>query len=105
MSLYHETADILSAAPNKSTGGNLKTRIFGKKDLKSPQQQVYALALETCKWSPVLKEVIDHSDLLRHERKVSSSTHYLTTYFPGQPLTDYPAMYLAYSLAGSATRP
>ncbi|KAI1444912.1 S-adenosyl-L-methionine-dependent methyltransferase [Annulohypoxylon stygium] len=71
MSLYHETADILSAAPNKSTGGNLKTRIFGKKDLKSPQQQVYALALETCKWSPVLKEVIDHSDLLRHERKLT----------------------------------
>ncbi|KAF3064393.1 25S rRNA (cytosine-C(5))-methyltransferase rcm1 [Daldinia childiae] len=69
MSLYHETADILSATP--STGGNLKTRIFGKKDLKSPQQQVYALALETCKWSPVLKEVIDNSDLLRYERKLS----------------------------------
>ncbi|KAI1477345.1 S-adenosyl-L-methionine-dependent methyltransferase [Daldinia eschscholtzii] len=69
MSLYHETADILSATP--STGGNLKTRIFGKKDLKSPQQQIYALALETCKWSPVLKEVIDNSDLLRHERKLN----------------------------------
>ncbi|KAI1773677.1 S-adenosyl-L-methionine-dependent methyltransferase [Hypoxylon cercidicola] len=67
MSLYHETADILSA----TAGGNLKTRIFGKKDLKSPQQQVYALALETCKWSPVLKEVVDHSELLRHERKLS----------------------------------
>ncbi|KAI1093322.1 S-adenosyl-L-methionine-dependent methyltransferase [Rostrohypoxylon terebratum] len=71
MSLYHETADILSTAPNNSSGGNLKTRIFGKKDLKSPQQQVYALALETCKWSPVLKEVIDNSDLLRHERKLT----------------------------------
>ncbi|KAI8960184.1 S-adenosyl-L-methionine-dependent methyltransferase [Daldinia sp. FL1419] len=69
MSLYHETADVLSATP--STGGNLKTRIFGKKDLKSPQQQVYALALETCKWSPVLKEVIDNSELLRHERKLN----------------------------------
>ncbi|KAI0880820.1 S-adenosyl-L-methionine-dependent methyltransferase [Annulohypoxylon maeteangense] len=71
MSLYHETADILSEAPINSSGGNLKTRIFGKKDLKSPQQQVYALALETCKWSPVLKEVIDNSELLRHERKLS----------------------------------
>ncbi|KAI1206555.1 S-adenosyl-L-methionine-dependent methyltransferase [Annulohypoxylon truncatum] len=71
MSLYHETADILSAAPTNSPGGNLKTRIFGKKDLKSPQQQVYALALETCKWSPVLKEVVDNSELLRHERKLS----------------------------------
>ncbi|KAI2636307.1 S-adenosyl-L-methionine-dependent methyltransferase [Hypomontagnella submonticulosa] len=69
MSLYHETADILSATP--SVSGNLKARIFGKKDLKSPQQQVYALALETCKWSPVLKEVIDNSELLRHERKLS----------------------------------
>ncbi|KAI1799926.1 S-adenosyl-L-methionine-dependent methyltransferase [Daldinia bambusicola] len=84
MSLYHETADVLSATPSTSaststststsaspTGGNLKTRIFGKKDLKSPPQQVYALALETCKWSPVLKEVIDNSDLLRHERKLT----------------------------------
>ncbi|KAI4868474.1 S-adenosyl-L-methionine-dependent methyltransferase [Hypoxylon rubiginosum] len=67
MSLYHETADVLSA----TSGGNLKTRIFGNKDLKSPQQQVYALALETCKWSPVLKEVVDNSELLRHERKLS----------------------------------
>lgn len=67
MSLYHETAGILSA----STGGNLKTRIFSKKDLKSPQQQVYALALESCKWSPVLKEVIENAQLLRHERKLS----------------------------------
>ncbi|KAI0834450.1 S-adenosyl-L-methionine-dependent methyltransferase [Hypoxylon sp. FL0890] len=70
MSLYHETAEVLSATPS-TTGGNLKTRIFGKKDLKSPEQQVYALALETCKWSPVLKEVIDNSELLRHERKLS----------------------------------
>lgn len=70
MSLYHETADILSA----TVGGNLKTRIFSKKDLKSPQQVVYALAVETCKWSPVLKEVIEKSELLRHERKVSEYT-------------------------------
>ncbi|KAH9883906.1 S-adenosyl-L-methionine-dependent methyltransferase [Xylariomycetidae sp. FL2044] len=69
MSLYHETADILSAP--SSAGGNLKTRIFGKKGLKSPPQQVYALALETCKSSSVLKEVIENSDLLRHERKLS----------------------------------
>ncbi|KAI1134905.1 S-adenosyl-L-methionine-dependent methyltransferase [Hypoxylon sp. FL0543] len=70
MSLYHETAEILSATPS-NTGGNLKTRVFGKKDLKSPPQQVYALALETCKWSAVLREVIDNSELLRHERKLT----------------------------------
>ncbi|KAI0468275.1 S-adenosyl-L-methionine-dependent methyltransferase [Xylaria cf. heliscus] len=73
MSLYHETADILSAP--SSTGGNLKTRIFGNgqknKKLKSPPQQIYALAFETCKWSSVLKEVIDSSELLRHERKLT----------------------------------
>ncbi|KAJ8109842.1 hypothetical protein ONZ43_g6025 [Nemania bipapillata] len=70
MSLYHETADILSAP---SAGGNLKTRLFGNKNkrLKSPPQQIYALALETCKWSSVLKEVIESSELLRHERKLT----------------------------------
>ncbi|KAI0455195.1 S-adenosyl-L-methionine-dependent methyltransferase [Xylaria acuta] len=75
MSLYHETAGILSAP--SSTGGNLKTRIFGNgnghknKHLKSPPQQIYALASETCKWSSVLKEVVDSSELLRHERKLT----------------------------------
>ena len=43
MSLYHEAAEVLSA----SSGGSLKNRIFTRKDLKSPPQQVYALALET----------------------------------------------------------
>ncbi|KAI1173902.1 S-adenosyl-L-methionine-dependent methyltransferase [Nemania sp. FL0916] len=71
MSLYHETADILSAP--LSTGGNLKTRLFGNKNktFKSPPQNIYALASETCKWSAVLKEVIDSSELLRHERKLT----------------------------------
>lgn len=66
MSLYHEAA----AAVLDTTGGNLRSRIFSKKDLKSPPNQVYALALETCKWSSVLSEVIDHSQLLQLERKV-----------------------------------
>jgi putative methyltransferase len=70
MSLYHESADILSAPA--STGGNLKTRIFGKKDLKTSPQQIYALTLESCKWSSVLKEVIDNAEILRLERKVNS---------------------------------
>ncbi|KAI0532127.1 S-adenosyl-L-methionine-dependent methyltransferase, partial [Xylaria digitata] len=71
MSLYHETADILSAP--SSTGGNLKTRLFGKKNkhFKSPPPQIYALASEACKWSAVLKEVIDSSELLCHERKLT----------------------------------
>ena len=71
MSLYHETAAILSLPA--SQGGSLKSKVFGKKDLKSPRAQVYALALETCKWSAVLKEVVDKSQLLLHEKKENKS--------------------------------
>ena len=91
MSLYHETAAILSTPATH--GGSLKSRIFGnrstggggngngidkksddagsaKTGLKSPPAQVYALALESCKWSGVLKEVIEGAELLGRERKV-----------------------------------
>ncbi|KAK3357331.1 S-adenosyl-L-methionine-dependent methyltransferase [Lasiosphaeria hispida] len=69
MSLYHETAALLSAPATH--GGSLKSRVFGSKDLKSPPAQVYALALESCKWSPVLKEVIENAQLLQAERKLT----------------------------------
>jgi len=69
MSLYHEAAAILSSTG--SEGGSLKSRIYGNRDLKSPASQLYALVYETCKWSLVLKEVIDASEILKHERKVS----------------------------------
>ncbi|POS76576.1 NOL1/NOP2/sun family protein [Diaporthe helianthi] len=65
MSLYHEAASVLQQDP--STGGNLRSRVFNKKDLKSPPNQVYALALETCKWSaltPVLSLLLVHDFLL-----------------------------------------
>ena len=68
MSLYHETAEFLTAPTND--GGSLKSRIFSKKDLKSQPAQIYALAIESCKWSAVLKEVIENADILRLERKV-----------------------------------
>lgn len=68
MSLYHETASVLDA--DLSTGGNLRSRVFNNKALKSPPTQVYALALETCKWSALLSEIIDNSQLLQHEKKV-----------------------------------
>lgn len=73
MSLYHEAASVLQQ--DSSSGGNLRSRVFSKKDLKSPPNQVYALALETCKWSAVLAEVIDHSQILKHEKKVSPSAY------------------------------
>ncbi|RDL40745.1 S-adenosyl-L-methionine-dependent methyltransferase [Venustampulla echinocandica] len=69
MSLYHETADFLTAPSN--AGGSLKSRIFSKKDLKSQPAQVYALTIESCKWSAVLKEVVENADLLRLERKIT----------------------------------
>lgn len=68
MSLYHETAAIVIGPA--SHGGSLKSRIYGSKDLKSPPAQVYALAFESSKWSAVLKEVIENSQLLQKERKV-----------------------------------
>jgi putative methyltransferase len=68
MSLYYEATDFLKAPTN--AGGSLKNRIFSKKDLKAPPAQLYALVIETCKWSWVLKEVIEHTDLLKLERKV-----------------------------------
>ncbi|KAK3379463.1 S-adenosyl-L-methionine-dependent methyltransferase [Lasiosphaeria ovina] len=73
MSLYHEAAGILLGPT--SHGGSLKSRVFGNKDkdkeLKSPPAAVYALALESSKWSPVLKEVIENAQLLQKERKLT----------------------------------
>lgn len=71
MSLYHETASVLNT--DTAAGGNLRSRVFTRKELKSPPTQVYALALETCKWSPILSEIITNSQLLQHEKKVSAN--------------------------------
>jgi putative methyltransferase len=70
MSLYHETAAIVTGP--STHGGSLKSRIYGSKDLKSPPAQVYALAFESSKWSAVLKEAVENSQLLQKERKVTS---------------------------------
>ncbi|KYK57777.1 NOL1/NOP2/sun domain protein [Drechmeria coniospora] len=69
MSLYHEAADILTSSP--SQGGSLKSRIFKNSKFRSPPNQLYALVLETSKWSPVLTEVIQGADLLKLERKLT----------------------------------
>ncbi|KAL2188621.1 S-adenosyl-L-methionine-dependent methyltransferase [Thermothelomyces heterothallicus CBS 203.75] len=69
MSLYHETAAIVTGP--STHGGSLKSRIFGNKDLKSPPAQVYALAFESSKWSAILKEVVENSQLLQQERKLT----------------------------------
>ena len=71
MSLYHEGAEVLVASSTE--GGSLKSRIFGRRNIKSTPGQLYALVFETCKWSSVLKEVIDASSVLLIEKKVRIS--------------------------------
>ena len=68
MSLYHEAAQVLT---DTSQGGSLKGKVFSNKGLKNPPGQVYALAVESSRWSEVLKEVIEASGLLT-EKKVST---------------------------------
>ncbi|KAM7196024.1 S-adenosyl-L-methionine-dependent methyltransferase [Naviculisporaceae sp. PSN 640] len=82
MSLYHEAAAVLTGSGNANAhaGGSFKSRVFGNKDLKSPPAQVYALALESCKWSGVLKEVVENSGLLAAERKLTPALAILLTH-------------------------
>ena len=70
MSLYYEAANILSHPDEYAT--SLKSRVYSTKGLKSPPSQLYALVTEASKWSSILKEVVEKSQLLIHERKVST---------------------------------
>ncbi|OAA67472.1 NOL1/NOP2/Sun domain family [Cordyceps fumosorosea ARSEF 2679] len=69
MSLYHEGAEVVVASSTE--GGSLKSRTFGRRNIKSKPGQLYALVFETCKWSMVLKEVIDSSEILSIEKKLT----------------------------------
>ena len=70
MSLYYDAAALL--VPGSDQAGSLKSRVFNSKDLKSPPKQAYALVSEASKWSSVLSEVVEKSQLLQVERKVYS---------------------------------
>lgn len=73
MSLYYESTAFLHQ-------DSLKSRVFSGQ-LKSKPKQVYALVSEASKWSHILKEVIEKSQILTLERKVSSgSTQPLIAY-------------------------
>ncbi len=67
MSLYYETAPFLNLSP---ADGSLKSRVFSAESKKSSPNQIFALASEASKWSPVLAEVIERAQLLQLERKV-----------------------------------
>lgn len=69
MSLYYDAAPLLVSAPDAA--GSLKFRVFSSKDLKCPPKQIFALVSEASKWSPVLVDVIEKSQLLQLELKVS----------------------------------
>lgn len=67
MSLYYDAAPLLVSAPDSAS--SLKSQVFGSKDLKSPPKQVFALVSEASKWSPILVEVIEKSQLMQIKRK------------------------------------
>lgn len=87
MSLYYDAAPLLLPMPDQA--GSLKSLVFNSKSHKSPPKQIYALVSEASKWSPVLSEIIEKSQLLQIERKVRSSNHSLA----GKVLTDPGGMY------------
>jgi putative methyltransferase len=68
MSLYAEAAAAIENIEN--IGGSLKSRIYSNKNTKNQAAQIYALVIEATKWSPVLKEVIEKSQMLDYEKKV-----------------------------------
>ncbi|WEW61000.1 SAM-dependent RNA methyltransferase [Emydomyces testavorans] len=68
MSLYFDAVSILTAPSD--AGGSLKSRIYNS-HLKSSPPQIYALITEVTKWNAVLKEVVDNSNILAHEAKLT----------------------------------
>ena len=68
MALYYEAAPLLQSDADRI--GSLKSQIFNSLNLKSKPLQLYALVTEAIKWSTILSEVIEKSQLLKAERKV-----------------------------------
>ncbi|KAJ5622660.1 hypothetical protein N7528_005892 [Penicillium herquei] len=68
MSLYFDAVNILT---EPASGGSFKSRIYSARNLRATPAQIYALIIEASKWDRVLAEVIDRSDLLNLERKLS----------------------------------
>ena len=71
MSLYYDAAPLLLASSDQT--GSLKSRVFNSQGHKSPPKQIFALVSEATKWSPVLSEVVERSQLLQLERKVRAN--------------------------------
>lgn len=68
MSLYHEAAGVLDTARKDKL--SLKTLIYSKKTWKSDPKTLFALGTEAAKWSEILSEVLERSDVLKIEKQV-----------------------------------
>ncbi len=86
MSLYWEAADYLTEHDNEE--GALATRVYSAKNLTNKAAHVYALICEATKWSTVLSEVIEKSDILKEERRVCGIVYLLYPVL----LTSHPSM-------------
>ncbi|PNS15195.1 25S rRNA (cytosine-C(5))-methyltransferase rcm1 [Sphaceloma murrayae] len=69
MSLYFEASAILEEI--KDQPSLLKDKVYKSKDLKSSPGAVFAVLSEAIKWSEVLAEVIDKSQILTLEKKLT----------------------------------
>ncbi|KAK8233522.1 S-adenosyl-L-methionine-dependent methyltransferase [Phyllosticta capitalensis] len=78
MSLYYEAAGLIENPDKK--GGSLKSRVFGSKTLKSNKAAIFALVTESTKWSPVLKDVVEKSGILKLEKKLTPLLAILLTH-------------------------
>ena len=74
MLLYYEAASVLIGPADAR--GSLKSRIYNNKTLRSSPAHLYALVSETLKWSDVLREVVERSQLLSVEKKVCDAVAY-----------------------------
>lgn len=71
MSIYYDAAAVLGA---ESRAGSLKSRIYDNKSgLGSKPAHLYALISETTKYDNFLAQVINATDFLAQEPKVSTS--------------------------------
>jgi 25S rRNA (cytosine2278-C5)-methyltransferase len=69
MSLYYDAVTVLTGEEQR---GSLKSRIYGSTSgLKSKPAHLYALISECAKYDTFLREVIEKSQILEHEPKVS----------------------------------
>ncbi|KAF2718740.1 S-adenosyl-L-methionine-dependent methyltransferase [Polychaeton citri CBS 116435] len=69
MALYHEAAEVINTAAQ--SGESIKATVFSKKSWKSDAKTLVALSIEAGRWSEILSEVIEKSELLKVEKQLT----------------------------------